>query len=202
MKNLFKPFMQGDTSLDRGNGGLGLGLALVKGLAELHGGSVSADSGGLGQGSVFTVCLPRAAEQFPAAVRDPGPPMPYRSRRILVIDDIRDVADALQSLLMAEGHEVMVAYDGAEGIAVAKKWAPDILLCDIGLPGMSGYQVAQAFRADEELKQVFLISLTGYARPEDKKKAEKAGFQLQLAKPVDPQKLRETLTLYDNPWLS
>jgi PAS domain S-box-containing protein len=194
MDTLFTPFMQANKSLSRGeDSGLGLGLVLVKGLTELHGGTVSALSEGPGKGSVFTVCLPLAGEATPSVIHEAQPAAPFRRRRILVVEDIRDVALSLKRLLESEGHEVRVAYNGTECIAVAKEFRPDILLCDIGLPGMDGYQVASAFRADQELKSIFLVSVTGYARPKDLERAKKAGFQLHIAKPVDLSKLRQAL---------
>ncbi len=197
LPNLFQTFMQADTSLAHSGGGLGLGLALVKGLTELHGGTVSAHSGGLGKGTLFTIRLPRTGVQQVADTGKACSNKPYRSRRVLIIEDIKDVAEVLRSLLAEEGHDVRVAYDGVAGIAMAKKYQPEVLLCDIGLPGISGYQVAQAFCADEELSHVYLVSLTGYARPEDLKKAKEAGFHCQLAKPVDPEKLKEALAQED-----
>lgn len=195
LKNVFLPFKQADRSLDRKRGGLGLGLALVKGLVELHGGSVSVHSCGQGKGSVFIVRLPLAPEQFPAAPGEPETAGPVPRRRVLVIEDIQDVAESLKSLLEDEGHQVAVACDGYEGLVKAKNFQPDVLLCDIGLPGMDGYQVARAFCADEQLQDVFRVCLTGYARPEDFKRGQAAGFHTQLAKPVDVDTLRQILAL-------
>ncbi len=193
LSNLFKTFTQADTSLDRRGRGLGLGLALVKGLTELHGGTVNAYSEGLGRGSLFTVRLPLAGIQLNTGSVQASADKPYRGRRVMVIEDTEDVAEALNTLLTEEGHEVMVACNGETGIAMAKSFRPEVLLCDIGLPGMDGYQVARAFCADEELKDVYLISLTGYARADDLEKAKQAGFHCQLAKPVDLRELRKAL---------
>lgn len=195
LRNLFTPFIQADTSLDRNSNGsgLGLGLALVKGLTELHGGEVCAHSDGLGQGAVFTVNLPLLTSPVYAPADESAATVPCRSLRILVIEDIKDVADSLEALLVEDGHEVMVVYDGNGGLDGAKKFRPDIVLCDIGLPGMDGYQVARAFRADDDLKNVCMVSLTGYARPEDIRKAKEAGFHHHLAKPAEPEKIREVL---------
>ena len=194
LKNLFMPFMQADTTLDHSSGGLGLGLALVRGLTQLHGGTVSAHSDGDGKGSVFTISLPIAAEIVPVDDQgEPGSSAPARSRRVLIIEDIRDVADTFRSLLEEEGHAVVVAYDGFEGMIRAREFHPEILLCDIGLPGMNGYEVARSFCSDENLHNVYLISLTGYARPEDQQKAKEAGFHRHLSKPVNPAKLKEVL---------
>jgi len=188
------PFMQADTTLDHSSGGLGLGLALVRGLTQLHGGTVSAHSDGDGKGSVFTISLPIATEIVPVDDQDePRSSAPARSRRVLIIEDIRGVAETLRSLLEEEGHAVVVAYDGFEGMIRAREFHPEILLCDIGLPGMNGYEVARAFCSDENLHNVYLISLTGYARPEDQQKAKEAGFHRHLSKPVNPAKLKEVL---------
>jgi len=112
---------------------------------------------------------------------------------VLIIDDNRDIAEILSSLLEKEGHEVMVAYNGTQGIANARQFRPEVLICDIGLPGLNGYQVAQTFRTDEELKDVILISLTGYTQPEELQRAQEAGFQYQLSKPVDLETLIQAL---------
>lgn len=191
-KNLFKPFMQADTSMDRSDGGLGLGLALVKGLVEKHGGKVSAHSEGLGKGSVFTVYLPLSKRVFKSE-KEPAAPVSVTGQRVLVVEDIKDTADILQDLLEQEGCEVKVAYSGEQGLQLAKDYHPDILICDIGLTGIDGYQVARAFGEDEDLRDVYLVSLTGYTRPEDQKKAKEAGFHHQLAKPVKLEELKKTL---------
>lgn len=192
MSDFFQPFVQADNSLAHSSGGLGLGLALVKGLVELHGGEASAYSEGPGKGSTFTVSLPLAGEAAPSGSEFTQAGQ-YRGRKVLVIEDLKDVADSLKILLEDEGHEVMVAENGLEGIARAREFKPEVLLCDIGLPGIDGYEVAQAFCADEKLKNVFLVSLTGNMRPEDLQRGKEAGFQCQLAKPVDPAILRKTL---------
>jgi two-component system, chemotaxis family, CheB/CheR fusion protein len=114
-------------------------------------------------------------------------------RRVLLIEDIQDVAEVLRSLLAEEGHEVMVANDGMRGVEMAREILPDVVFCDIGLPGMDGYKVARVLRADETLKNTFLVSLTGYARPEDIKRSKEAGFDLQLSKPIDLDDLRKVI---------
>jgi signal transduction histidine kinase/ActR/RegA family two-component response regulator len=195
LTTLFTPFVQANKSLHRGeNSGLGLGLVLVKGLAELHDGEIIAHSDGLDKGSKFTVRLPLAGETVNPIISTAKQTTTFRRRRILLVEDIRDVAHSLKGLLESEGHEVCVAYDGAESIAIAKEFHPEILLCDIGLPTMDGYQVAQAFRAAPELKDVFLVSVTGYARPKDIERAKDAGFNMHIAKPIDLPKLRKALT--------
>lgn len=197
LSHIFEPFIQADTSLDRSASGLGLGLALVKDLVELHDGKVTAHSEGLGKGSEFIVSLPLVstvqAEQVTIETDRILPPNPQRRRRVLIIDDNRDIAEILSSLLEKEGHEVMVAYNGTQGIANARQFRPEVLICDIGLPGLNGYQVAQTFRTDEELKDVIRISLTGYTQPEELQRAQEAGFQYQLSKPVDLETLIQAL---------
>ncbi|HVO13328.1 MAG TPA: ATP-binding protein [Vicinamibacteria bacterium] len=188
---LFEPFTQADTTLDRSRGGLGLGLALVKGLVEQHGGTVEAASDGPGRGAVFTVRLPLAPDAA-ATDRPPAPPRPA-SRRVLVIEDGVDAAESLRELLEIEGHCVAVCYDGAAGIRKAREFRPELVLCDIGLPQMDGYEVARAFRADAQLASARLIALTGYAQPEDLERAAAAGFARHLAKPPDVTRLREVL---------
>ena len=196
LKIVFLPFRQADDTTTHGAGGLGLGLALVKGLAELHGGEALAHSDGPGKGSLFTIRLPLSAEPQAApgagavAARSGG------ALRLLVIEDIKDVADSLVALLTEEGHEVEVAYNGPAGIARAKVFHPHVLLCDIGLPGMDGYQVARAFCVDPLLKDVYLVSLTGYARPMDIERARAAGFNQHLGKPANLEQIRAVLARY------
>ena len=193
LPRLFQPFMQADTTLDRSRGGLGLGLALVKGLIELHGGDVSVSSAKADRGSEFTIHLP-LDESCADAILQPEPAkIPCHSRRILIIEDNVDLAESLRELLELDGHEIEVALNGPEGVAKAREFRPEVLLCDIGLPGMDGYTVAKAFRADEMLRSVFLVALTGYAQPEDLRRAEEAGFNAHLAKPPDLAALERTL---------
>jgi len=193
LSRLFQPFSQADSTLDRSKGGLGLGLALAKGLAELHGGGVTANSAGLGQGAEFVVRLPLAMEK-PAAAQ-PSASATKSRRRVLVIEDNIDAADSLRDLLAFGEHEIEVAYNGPDGIAKARKFRPEVVLCDIGLPGMDGYEVARAFRADATLNGAFLVALTGYALPEDLERAQAAGFARHLAKPPSLEKLGEILSV-------
>jgi PAS domain S-box-containing protein len=199
LRQLFEPFMQADHTLDRSRGGLGLGLALVKGLVELHGGDVSAHSNGLGQGAEFTVRLPldEAPDARPGGGR--GPVLAGPHRRGLGIGDNVDAADSLRVLLELDGHYVAVAYSGPEGIARARNFQPQVVLCDIGLPGMDGYGVARAFRAEDALRGALLVALSGYASPEDIAKATEAGFDCHLAKPPNLEKIRELLALGAKP---
>jgi PAS domain S-box-containing protein len=192
LRRLFQPFMQADATLDRSKGGLGLGLALVKGLVEMHGGEVRAHSEGVGKGSEFAVELPldETADTEPSA----SPAGPDRSgRRVLVIEDNHDAADSLREVLEFGAHVVEVAYNGPDGLDRARSFKPEIVLCDIGLPGMDGYEVARAFRADPALKDVFLVALSGYALPDDLQRAREAGFEEHLAKPSSLETLEELL---------
>ncbi|HPU01236.1 MAG TPA: ATP-binding protein [Bacillota bacterium] len=196
LKNLFVPFMQADISTGRNGSGLGIGLVLARGLVRLHGGDINAHSDGPGKGSVFTVRLPLADGPVLAPEDETAAAASCQGLRVLVIEDNKDVADTLKLLLVEEGHEVMVAWEGKEGLEMAKVFKPDLLLCDIGLSDMDGYEVARLFRADDDLKNVYLVSLTGYARPEDIQKAREAGFHHYLAKPVSLEKIKTTLQHY------
>jgi PAS domain S-box-containing protein len=192
LPQLFQPFTQADTSLDRSRGGLGLGLALVKGLVELHGGSVLARSDGIGKGSEFTVRLPILPGS--TVSESAGPVLPEcPARRVLIVEDNVDAAEMLRTALTFGGHAVEVAHDGPGGLVAARRFRPDIVLCDVGLPGMTGYDVARAFRSDPTLGPVYLVALTGYALPEDLAKAREAGFDLHLAKPPDLDLLARVL---------
>jgi two-component system CheB/CheR fusion protein len=194
LRRLFEPFAQADRSLDRSRGGLGLGLALVKGLVELHGGVASAHSDGPGKGTRFTIDLP---VDVGGAVLH-GAPTPKEAastgRAILIIEDHRDAAHSLSEALEQSGHRVVVAYDGETGLVKAREFQPEVVLCDIGLPQMDGYAVARMFRADDVLKSALLVALSGYALPEDLQRAREAGFDRHLAKPPSIQKLEELLT--------
>ena len=192
LPRLFEPFTQADTTLDRSRGGLGLGLALVKGLVEQHGGRIDAESDGVGRGAAFTVRLPLAA---PEQRGDAGlsPALDRAQRRVLIIEDNVDAGDSLRELLELEGHQVVVARNGPEGIEQARLMQPQVVLCDIGLPGMDGFEVARAFRADGEHRRACLVALSGYARPQDVERAAEAGFAHHLAKPPNLEKLRELL---------
>jgi PAS domain S-box-containing protein len=198
---LWKPFTQADKSLDRSSGGLGLGLALVKGLIELHGGAVHAESLGKGRGSTFTLRLPTA----PAPARRYDEPLfasPSEKRRIVIIEDNIDAAESLCMLLSMVGHDVSTAATGTDGINLVRAERPDVVICDIGLPGgVTGYDVARAIRASAK-RGPYLIALTGYGRDDDKKRAADAGFDVHLTKPIAPATLElliaEWTTKIDN----
>jgi PAS domain S-box-containing protein len=192
LSHVFEPFAQAPQTLDRARGGLGLGLAMVKGLVELHGGTVSIRSGGLGMGTEVRVSLPIVAEPV---VRQPVPAAPLRRKlRVLVIEDNLDASDTLQLALTLNGHEVRSAADGVRGLELAAEFDPEVVICDIGLPGMDGYEVARAFRARDRLRYKYLVALTGYAQPEDVQRARDAGFDRHLAKPTNLDKLEQLLS--------
>jgi two-component system CheB/CheR fusion protein len=194
---LFEPFTQADRTLDRSRGGIGLGLALVKGFVDLHCGEVSAHSAGPGQGAEFIVRLPLDVVQDVAKAKDKAKTEPSaaerRPRRVLIIEDNVDAADSLREALELNHHEVEAAGTGSEGLEKAHRFKPDVVLCDIGLPGMDGYEVARAFRSDEALKGTFLVALSGYALPDDLERAANAGFHRHLAKPPSMEKLEDLL---------
>jgi PAS domain S-box-containing protein len=189
---LFHSFMQADESLARAPGGLGLGLVLVRSLVELHDGTVTAKSAGLDHGSAFEVRLPLApADTHPKDDRSPTPPL--RQLSILLIEDSPDIAESMQMLLEMEGHEVSIAHDGVQGLEKARQIRPDVVLCDLGLPGMDGYAVARALAADSELARIPRIAVSGYALPEDIERSKTAGFHHHLAKPASLEALRTIL---------
>jgi PAS domain S-box-containing protein len=180
---LFVPFNQVDA--DGTRGGLGLGLAITKGLAELHGGRIRAESEGEGQGSTFTLELPVAAVGAGAAVAREAPPTAQDpALRILLVEDQPDVAEALQLLLEDLGHEVSVALNGADGVALAREQRPAVVLCDVGLPDMDGHAVARDLRADPSTADVYLVALTGFGQRADRDRAQEAGFDEHLTKPI------------------
>jgi PAS domain S-box-containing protein len=196
---LFEPLTQADRTLDRSRGGLGLGLALVKGLVELHGGEVDAESDGPGQGAAFTVRLPRQQSLSTAPVAA-GPPQATnggngaaRGRRVLVVEDNHDVAETVRDLLRLNGHEVELADTGPAGVAAARRFRPEVVLCDIGLPGCDGYAVARALRQDPVTASARLIAISGYGQEEDERRSHEAGFERHLTKPVHPADLQHLL---------
>ena len=197
-QRLFEMFTQAHAEADAVEGGLGIGLSLVKGLIELHGGSVRATSNGKDLGAEFTITLPGALvlttpSLLEATAEQPGPPIMQRRARVLVADDNRDAADSLGMLLELEGHEVNVAYSGKAALSVGKQHHPDIMILDIGMPDINGYEVARAVRREEWGREASLIALTGWGQPTDKEKAAAAGFDRHLTKPVEAQALMEIL---------
>jgi len=194
LPHVFDLFEQGDRSLDRSQGGLGIGLTIVKRLVEMHGGSVEVRSAGLQRGSEFRVRLPRARAPLTAPTDANSPAgNTERQRRILIVDDNVDAADSMCWLLKAEGHQVEVVYDGASALSVLEDFRADVVLLDIGLPRMDGYMVAHAVRARFTQLRPRLVALTGYGRIEDRNAALAAGFDVHLAKPVEPRRLLDVV---------
>jgi CheY-like chemotaxis protein/anti-sigma regulatory factor (Ser/Thr protein kinase) len=191
LASVFDMFMQVDRSNRRAQGGLGIGLTLVRTLVELHGGQVEARSEGIGTGSTFVVTLPLLPD-VKTAEHAGRSPRAFPSRRILVVDDNRDAADTLASVLAALGAVLAVAYDGPSGLECLDQFAPDVLLLDIGMPGMDGYEVARIIRRRPG-PQPLLIALTGWGQEQDLRDAGDAGFDHHLVKPPDLDKLRTLL---------
>jgi PAS domain S-box-containing protein len=193
LPQVFQAFAQADRSLDRSRGGLGLGLALVKGLIELHGGEVSVASGGIGQGTEFALRLPLAAplnaSPEPPSVTD----LSRKPLRILLVEDNPDVAATQRDLLLLLGDTVRLAATGPEALAVAREFRPEVVLCDLGLPGMDGYEVVAALRRDPATASAHLIALSGYGQEEDLRRSREAGFDLHLTKPLDFTELQHIL---------
>lgn len=190
---VFDLFVQGETSLDRSKSGLGIGLALVKKLVELHGGQVRAVSAGLGQGSEFIVRLPLAPPGAEVRPVDPCGDEAMPSLRVLVVDDQHDIADSITMLLLVCGHSAKAVYDGTEALRLCRAERPDVMFVDIGMPGVTGYQLAQQVRADPALANVRLVALTGYGGEHDRANALSAGFHTHLTKPVTLQVLTTAL---------
>jgi PAS domain S-box-containing protein len=196
LRSIFEMFSQVADTLSRSEGGLGIGLALVKGLVELHGGSIEARSEGPGRGSEFAVHLPLPADAGGAG--EPAPDaaaasLPRRGRRVLVADDNQDAADSLGMILELAGHEVRVAHGGRKALEIAAGFHPDVVLLDIGMPDLNGYEAARALRAAPGGADLELIALTGWGHPDDKRRAAEAGFDRHLTKPVDPAVLEALL---------
>ncbi len=197
---VFDVFVQGDRSLERAEGGLGIGLTLVERLLALHGGTIRAHSAGVGQGSEFVVRLPvvelAAAE---AASSSPAKVERIRSRRlrVLVVDDNQDSMESLAMLLGFWGHDVLTAGDGTEAVEIARQQRPDVVILDIGLPGIDGYEVARRMLAQDETRRPALVAMTGYGQAEDRQRAREAGFALHLIKPVEPDALQRALAVIE-----
>jgi len=177
--------VQADTALDRAEGGLGIGLTMVERLTRMHGGTVTAQSAGPGLVSEFVVQLP-LMDAAAADVREAdGVDQQTSSRRYLVVDDNEDAAEALGLLLEMSGHVVRMVHSGHLAIAAAREFHPDVMLLDVGLPGMDGYEVVRQFRASPDLAQLMIIATTGYGRAEDRARCLAAGFNHHLVKPLD-----------------
>jgi CheY-like chemotaxis protein len=200
MPKLFEMFSQVDSAVDRAEGGLGIGLALVKGLVALHGGSVEAASDGPGHGSTFTIRLPRTGvvsqKRQPYAVssayRAPSGPR----CKVLVADDNADAAQTLALILKMSGYDVHLAISGREALAVARREQPDAMFLDIGMPDMSGYEVAASVRREPWGEGTLLVAVTGWGQPNDKQQAKAAGFNHHLTKPVDLEQVEQLLAAF------
>jgi CheY-like chemotaxis protein len=195
LQEIFSMFSQVDAVTDRAQGGLGIGLALSRGLVQLHGGTLSARSEGPGRGSQFTVCLPMAVGASPAAPEDEAPATSSgqaRARKVLVADDNADGLLTIATLLEMEGHEVHTAADGEKALAQAESIRPDVAILDIGMPRLNGHEVAERIRAAPWGKDMRLIALTGWGQAQDQQRAREAGFDHHCTKPVD---LAELLAL-------
>jgi signal transduction histidine kinase len=190
-ERMFELFVQGARGLDRGAGGLGVGLALVKRLTEMHGGTVSATSGGRGRGTVFTVRFPAVEPSAPSVVEAATPRV--APRRVLIVEDNDDARQMLHEALAFGGHDVREARDGASGLAIAAECRPDVALIDIGLPDLDGYEVARRLRAAPGGRRMSLIAITGYGQAEDQRRAYEAGFDAHLTKPVALERLKQVM---------
>jgi CheY-like chemotaxis protein len=194
LPHVFDIFVQGDRSLDRARGGLGIGLTIVRQLVELHGGRVKAWSDGIGKGSEFTIHLPIArAAEGPSRARPAADDHVARPLRILVVEDNEDAAESLTTILEVWGHEVRVALDGLAALEIAAAWQPEVVLSDLGLPAMDGYALARRLRQIPALGRAVLIALSGYGRDEDRRQAFDAGFDHHLVKPPDLEGLAALL---------
>lgn len=199
--DMFTMFAQVSSAIDRAEGGLGIGLALVKGLVALHGGTVSARSAGAGQGSEFTIHLPRSlvTNAVPPSDLAQLSPATGRKLRLLVADDNRDAAHSLATLLDMSGNEVSVAHSGEEALRLAQLLQPQAVILDIGMPGMSGYEVARRIREQDWGKRTLLIAVTGWGQAEDKQRSRDAGFDFHLTKPVDVSEVERLLGDFEVP---
>jgi PAS domain S-box-containing protein len=195
LPRIFDLFVQGDRSLERSSGGLGIGLTVVQRLVELHGGKITAHSEGPGKGSEFEVRLP-ALEEAPGQELGGASYQPMRAtdcRRILVVDDNVDVAESVAMVLRLSGHDVRLAYSGPEALEAAQAYQPEVILLDIGLPGMTGYEVAQRLRQQRPFQRTLFVAVTGYGQGEDKRRSQESGFDHHLTKPVDPEVIMRLL---------
>jgi signal transduction histidine kinase len=193
LSNIFDVFVQGPAQLDRSQGGLGIGLSLVRRLVALHGGTVTAESAGAGQGSTFTVRLPMVAMSGAAEEKRSVSRALHKACRVLLIEDNEDSRQTLAAVLARCGHHVIEAGDGADGVRIANAEQPDVAVVDIGLPGIDGYEVARRLRAAATDHRIGLIALTGYGQAEDRERALSAGFDMHLSKPVQPERLVEAI---------
>jgi len=198
VSKVFDLFRQGERTLDRSEGGLGIGLTMVKRLVELHGGQVEAFSEGIGKGSEFAIRLPSLTqEQWDEESTGAKDLDPDKRLRVLIVEDSRDVAEMLAVLVSLWGHEVETVYDGSSALEVFGRYQPNAVLCDLGLPGMDGYDVARHLRSSSGALQPLLVAVTGYGGEDEKTRSREAGFDVHMTKPVDPEAL-ETLLAHHN----
>jgi PAS domain S-box-containing protein len=193
LERVFEPFVQSDGSLARTDGGLGIGLSLVRSLVEMHGGRVEAASPGLGQGSEFVLRLPAQLACETVLPAEAAPEVFSRGLRVLVVEDNIDAAESLATLLRLWNHDVNVVHDGRMALEAAREQQPEVVLLDIGLPGLDGYQVARRLRDEIGLDHALLVAMTGYGQPEDRRRSQEAGIQYHFVKPVEPLVLRNLL---------
>jgi CheY-like chemotaxis protein len=194
LERIFDMFVQVDRSLERTQAGLGVGLTLSRRLVELHEGRVDVASAGKGQGTEFTVRLPASRTRFEEVrVRDGSDPNEGRGKRVLLADDNADFVDSLGHILSARGHDVRIAYDGAEALAAAAEFRPEIAFVDIGMPKVHGYEVARRLRAEPTTARCMLVAVTGWGQENDRARAREAGFDRHLTKPVDPSEIEAIL---------
>jgi two-component system CheB/CheR fusion protein len=195
LPRIFELFTQGNRSLDRSQGGLGIGLTVARKLVEMHGGAISASSEGLGKGSEFTVRLPAQAARptEPPPTITPVSQLGSPALRVLVVEDNVDAAESLAILLRMFGHQPHIAHTGMAGLDAASIYHPDVILLDVGLPGMDGYEVVRRLREQPASKDVPVIAMSGYSMTDDGTSVRGASFDQYLVKPVEPEKLQEVL---------
>jgi len=193
MPEMFQLFAQGERSIARSEGGLGIGLTIVQKLVELHGGRIEAHSDGLNRGSTFTVCFPVAIRPPSTNRAEPDAARGTTARRVLIVDDNVDTAQGLARLLARAGHQILVAHDGLQALQEARGRSPEVIVLDIGLPGMDGFQLVQRLRGEPGCADALIIAVTGYGQPEDRLRAMNAGFDHHLVKPIDLAELKTLL---------
>jgi CheY-like chemotaxis protein len=192
LPRVFDLFVQSERTLDRAQGGLGIGLSIVKGFIEMHGGTVKASSAGVHRGATFTIRLPRTSPPH-EALAQPNRPGSQVKRRVLVVDDNVDAADSLAMLLKSDGHEAETAYSADAALAAVERLRPEVVLLDVGLPQVDGYEIARHLRASNTVPGMRLIALTGYGQEKDRERARAAGFDDHLLKPADMNALQRLL---------
>jgi CheY-like chemotaxis protein len=192
LTRVFELFAQAKQAIDRSVGGLGIGLALSRRLVDMHGGTITAASEGQGRGAQFVVRLP--VDETGTLPSTPAVPTPDRARTILVIEDNRDARESLRLLLESLGHRVLEAADGPHGLALVLDHKPEVVLFDLGLPGMDGYEVAREVRLSPVGKTALLIAVTGYGQAADRQRSKEAGFDAHLVKPVSHSLLSTLIT--------